>query len=71
MERSWIVRVFHHELTTPPSSAQLQRRGGEGVVGFSADRLIKVAHCFSRWFMNIYMHKLFWKMKINLQPDGR
>lgn len=69
LERSWMVRVFHHELTPHSPWAQLQIGEG-GVVGFSVDRLI-VAHRFSRWFMNIYMHKLFGKMKINLQLNGR
>lgn len=69
LERSWIVRVFHHELS-PPSSAQLQRGEGWGVCWFLHWPPYKVAQCFSRCFMNIYMHKLFGKWKLIFSPTG-
>lgn len=55
--------------TNPPSSAQLQRREG-GVCWFLHWPPYKVAHHFSRWFMNIYMHKLFGKWKLICNPTG-
>lgn len=70
LQRSWIVRVFHHELTPPPRSLlSTAADSGGRFVGFFADRLI-VAHHFSRWFMNIYVHKLFGKWKLIFSSMG-
>lgn len=61
LERSWIVSLS--SWTNPlPSSAQLQRRRGGGVCWFLHWPPCKVAQRFSRWFMNIYMHKLCGKL---------
>lgn len=46
--------------------------GGGGVhfVGFSADHIVKSLNVFSRWFMNIYLHKLFGKWKLICSKMG-
>lgn len=71
LERSWIVRVFHHELT-PPSTfpAQHSCRLGREVCWFlrwppySCPPFFKVVHEY------LYAQTV-WKMKINLQLTGR
>lgn len=71
LERSWIVRVFHHELTPHSPLAQLQIREGVGRgcwflrwPPYSCPPLFKVVHEY------LYAQTV-WKMKINLQLNGR
>lgn len=60
LERSWIVSLS--SWTNPPH--QHSCREGMGVCWFLHWPPYKVTHCFSRCFMNIYMHKLFGKWKL-------
>lgn len=63
--------VFHHDLTPPYTHPHLHScREGMGVCWFLCWPPYKVIHCFSRWFMNIYMHKLFGKWKLICRPTG-
>lgn len=54
--------------TNPPH--QHSCREGRRVCWFLCWPPYKVGHCFSRWFMNIYMHKLFGKWKLICSPTG-
>lgn len=69
LERSWIVSLSSWT-TPPPLPHQHSCREGMGVCWFLHWPPYKVTHCFSRWFMNIYMHKLFGKWKLICSPAG-